>query len=75
MKNNIQKKKKQIKKQQQKNNNKKQFNDLRIIICLKKSEVTIVIISVCNVIENLAEHGIGCLPYSYINDILDLLKQ
>ena len=54
---------------------KKQFNDLRIIIYLRKSEVTVVIISVCNVIENLAEHGIGCLPYSYINDILDLLKQ
>ena len=32
--------------------------DLRINICLRKSEVTAERISVCNVIEKLMEHGI-----------------
>ena len=45
--------------------------DLRIIIYLRKSEVTVETISVCNVIEKLMEHGIHCLPCSYSNDIRD----
>ena len=39
-----------------------QLHDLRIIICLRKSEVIVERISVCNVIENLMEHGKHCLP-------------
>ena len=35
-----------------------ELNDLRIIIYCRKSEGTIERISVCNVIENLVEHGI-----------------
>ena len=31
-------------------------------ICLRKSEVSVEIISV-DIIENLVEHGIHCLPY------------
>ena len=50
-----------------------ELNDLRIIICLRKSEATVERISVCNVIENLAEHGIHCLPCSYSNNVIDLL--
>ena len=46
---------------------------MRIIICLRKSEVTIERISVCNVIENLMEHGINCLPCSYTSGIIGLL--
>ena len=34
------------------------INDLRKFICLRKSEVSVERISVCNVTENLAEHGI-----------------
>ena len=49
------------------------LNDLRIIICLRKSEVTVENISVCNVIEKLMEHGIHCLPCSGTNDVIDLL--
>ena len=44
----------------------------RKIICLRKSEVSVGRISVCNVIENLAVHGILCLPCSYTNDVLDV---
>ena len=39
-----------------------ELNDLRIIICLRKSEITIERISICNVIEKLMEHD--CLPCS-----------
>ena len=46
---------------------------LRIIICLRKSEVTVKRISVCNVIEKLREHGVHCLLCSYTDDIIDLL--
>ena len=46
------------------------LNDLRKIICLRKSETSLERISVCNVTENLAEHGIRCLPCSYTNDDL-----
>ena len=35
-----------------------ELNDLRIIIHLRKSEVSAERISVCKVIEKLAEHGI-----------------
>ena len=42
---------------------------LEKIICLRKSEVSVEKKSVCNVIENLVEHGIHCLPCSYINDV------
>ena len=38
--------------------------------CLRKSKVIVERISVCNVIENLAEHGIHCLPCSYTNDVI-----
>ena len=50
-----------------------ELNDLRKIVCLRKSEVSVEIISVCNVIENLAEHGMHYLPCSYTNDLLDML--
>ena len=50
-----------------------ELNDLRIINCLRKSEVTVGRISVYNVIEKLIEHGIDCLPSSYTNDVIDLL--
>ena len=50
-----------------------ELNDLRIILCLRKSEVTVERNSVCNVIEKLMEHGIHCLPCSYTNDVIDLL--
>ena len=48
--------------------------DLRMIICLRKSEVSVEILSVCNVIEKLKEHGIHCLPCFYTNDVLDLIS-
>ena len=47
-----------------------QLNDLRIIICLRKPEVSVRRNSVCNVIENLAEHGIHCLPCSYLSNVI-----
>ena len=34
------------------------FNALGIIICLRKSEVSVEKILICNVTETLAEHGI-----------------
>ena len=34
-----------------------ELNDLRKIICLRKFEVSVERISVCNVTSNLAEHG------------------
>ena len=49
------------------------LNDLRKILCLKKSKVSVERILVCNAIENLAERGIHCLPCSYTNDAIDLL--
>ena len=49
-----------------------ELNDLRIIICLRKSEDIVERISVCNVIEKLMEHGIHCLPCSFTNGIIDL---
>ena len=50
-----------------------EFIDLRIVICLRKSEVTVERISVCNVIEKLRELGKHPLLCSYTNDIIDLL--
>ena len=50
-----------------------ELNDLKIMICLRSSEVTVDRNSVCNVTEKLMEHGIHCLPCSYTNDIIDLL--
>ena len=50
-----------------------ELNVLRKIICLRKSEVSVERLSVCNVTENLVEHGIYCLPCSYINDIINML--
>ena len=50
-----------------------ELHDLRKIICLRKSEVSGERISVCNVIENLVEHGIHCLPCSYTNDVINIL--
>ena len=50
-----------------------ELNDLRIIVCLRKSEVTAERISVYDVTEKLMEHGVHCLPCSYTNDVIDLL--
>ena len=50
------------------------LNDFRKIICLRKSEVSVEIISVSNVIENLAEHGIHCLPCHYTNDVTYIVE-
>ena len=47
-----------------------ELNDLRIIICLRKSEDTV---TVCNVIENLAGHGIQSLPCCYTSDVINML--
>ena len=41
-----------------------ELNDLRKIICLKKSEISIERITVCNVTENMAEHGIHSMLLS-----------
>ena len=52
-----------------------ELNDLRIIICLRKSEVTNERILVCSIIENLMDHGIHCLSCSFSNDdVVDLLS-
>ena len=48
-------------------------SDLRIVICLRNSEVTGERISVCNVIEKLMECGIHCLPCCCTNDVIDIL--
>ena len=47
-------------------------NDLRKNFCVRKSEVSVERISVSNVIENLAEHGIHCLPFSSTNDVINV---
>ena len=48
-----------------------ELNDLRRLIWLRK--VSLEQISLCNVTENLAEHGIHRLSCYYINDIINLL--
>ena len=40
-----------------------ELNYLRKIICLRQSEGSVGRISICNVIENLAEHGINCYSH------------
>ena len=47
-------------------------DDFRNIICLRKYEVSVERISVCNITENLVEYGIRCLPCSYTNDVIDM---
>ena len=54
------------------NNNNTELYDLEKIICLRKSEVSVKRNSNYNVTENLAEHGIHCLPSS-TNDVIDML--
>ena len=49
-----------------------ELNDLRKSSCMRKSEVSVERISVRNAIENLAEHGIHCLPCFYTNDIINV---
>ena len=67
------KKQKKKKKRQKEKRINHELNVLKIIICLGKSEVTVVRISVCNFIEKLMEYGIHCLPCSNTNDVIDLL--
>ena len=43
-----------------------EFNDSRKIIYSRKSEVSVEGISVCNAIENLAEHGIHTLSAMFL---------
>ena len=50
-----------------------ELNDLRKIICLRKSEVSIEKNTVCKVTENQAEHGIHSLPCSYISNVINML--
>ena len=49
-----------------------ELNDLRKSSCMRKSEVSVERISVRNVNENLAEHGIHCLPCFYNNVIINV---
>ena len=53
--------------------NNTEFNESKKAICLRKSEVSVDRISVRNIIEYLAEHGMHCLPYSHTNDVIDML--
>ena len=39
----------------------------------RKTEVSVERISVCNVIKNLAEHGIRCLPCSDTTNVIAML--
>ena len=48
---------------QQKFTHNKEWLDI-ILFCLRKYEISVELISVYNVIEKLAEHGIHCLPCS-----------
>ena len=50
-----------------------ELDDTRKIICLRKSEITVERISVCNVTEKSMEHGMHCLPRSCTNDVIDSL--
>ena len=51
-----------------------ELNEERKNIGLRKSEVSVERISFSNVVENLAEHGIHCLPCTYISDIINMLS-
>ena len=55
------------------NHKNRDLNYLRKIICLRKSEVSVERISVCNGIENFVKHGIQCLPCSYTDDVMNML--
>ena len=46
-----------------------ELNNLRTIICLRKSEVTVEKISVCNVSEKLMGHGIHGLARFCSRDV------
>ena len=48
-----------------------ELNDLKLLICLRMSKVSVKGITVFNVIEKLAEHGILCLPCSRINKAMN----
>ena len=48
-----------------------ELNGSRKIVCLRKSEVSVERISVCNVIENLAERNIHCLSCSFSDDVIN----
>ena len=50
------------------------LNDLRNIICLRKSAVSAKKNLVYNVTENMAKHGIHCPPSSCTNDGTDMLR-
>ena len=50
-----------------------ELNDLRVIVCLRKPEVTVVIISVCNVTVKLMEHGVHYFPCSYTSEVINML--
>ena len=50
-----------------------ELTDLRKTICFGKSEASDERMSLCNVIENVAERGINYLPCSYTNDVIDML--
>ena len=47
--------------------------DLYDLICLRKSEIAIESVSVCNVIETFAEQSIHSMPCFYTNVVIDLL--
>ena len=51
-----------------------EVNDLRVIICLRKSKVPVDKIFVCNVTEKLMEHGIHCLLCSYTSDDINMIS-
>ena len=50
-----------------------ELSDLKKNVCLRKSEVSDEITSVCYTTENLAEHGIHCPTCSYTNDVINIL--
>ena len=51
-----------------------QLNDVRTIICLRKFEVSVERISICNVIEKLADRGMHGLLCFYTDDVVDVLS-
>ena len=52
-----------------------ELNDLRISICLRKSEVSVERVLVCDVTEKLMQPGKHCFPCSNTNEIGFLSKQ
>ena len=51
-----------------------ELNNLGINHLLRKSDVIVERISVCNANEKLMEHGMHYLPCSYTSDVIDLLR-